>query len=367
MITVTGVILGVFAAQAARGAGEPEMLPPVSFPQAGVRLAIPKGFEFVGTGTPREVATAVRKEGTRPVQSVTLAICLEDAGGSAAKLAEAVKNQIAQALDVRDLVVVKDAPGKVAGQEALVRHVTYTSRGQKLSARMACWLRPREDGAPAIGYVLTATSFADKAEGLAAVLEQVAGSVATAPMGRPAELPIEALGEAIALPAGGYSLRRPHGWYRVPVGGAVAMAQWDYLADSETVRTWVVSQAVAKGTTPRQRADAVMATKTPEVVSTVVAQSPARMGGQEGYQFMVRLAPAAPASRPASAPGGVEYPLVVQRIICVSGAGKDDRCFSLFLFYQGADVKAAAAMMDKIAEGFALAPAATAASAPGGR
>lgn len=354
ILMVVGAMMGLVTARA--GTGQQEMQPAVAFPHAGVRMSIPKGFEFIGTVGPREVTTAVRKDGEKAIQSVTLAVCLEAVDGTAAKLADYVRKEIDQALDVRGLVVEKDTPRKVAGQEALVRQVRYTSRGRKMTAITACWLRPSEEGKTAIGYALTATSFADKADGLGEAFEAAVDSVLLTPLWRPTELPIEALAEPIASPGEGYSLRRPHGWFRIPMGQTLTLAQWDCQADNETVRAWVISQPSPQGTTAKQRAQAVMATKAPNVVSTVVSQGAAGMAGREGYQFIVRLSPGAPSSRPAGEGSAPAQPLVVQRVLCVRGAGKEDRCFTLFLFYQGADVQAASAMMDKIASGFTLLP-----------
>jgi hypothetical protein len=321
-------------------------------------LAVPKGFAFTGTGSSRLVATAVLTEGGKPVQSVTLAVRPEEAESTAAALADHVRQETAEALNVRNLTVVKDWPLTVAGTAGVARRVTYVSRGEKMTATMACFVRLLEDGKSAIGYVLTVSSVAEKEGTLGAVYEAVAGSIVLTPIRRPTELPIETLAEAIASPSGQYSLRRPHGWYAVGVGGSVTVAQADCLLDAETVRAWVVVHPVAKGTSARQQAQGLMGMKVPRVRRTVVSQGPAAMGGREGYQFTVKLSPDAPAasSRPATAPAEAAVsPLVVQRILCLPGPdGKAERCYSLFLFYQGPDVQAAQAMMDKIAEGFSL-------------
>lgn len=372
------IVLILSAATVGAAPGEPpQMCEPVTFAHAGVSFSVPKGFAFAGTGGASDVATAILAIKDKPVQTVSLTARLFTGSPTAEAFAgAALKDMRTNRLAVRHLKVLKKTPITVGGVAGVGRRISYTFRGKKSVAAMACFVRPLKGMDLTLCYMLTVETLPAHEARLLPVLDSVIKTVKLVPPAHPTSLPVETLAEPVASDDGDYTLRRPHGWYVVPNQGTVMVAQCDFLQQSfSSVRAWVAALPLRPGTTAEQYVDgcitkgAHVAGKSPDYVRKLVSRRAAKLAGRKAQQFTVMLSPKpkpAASSAPATSAPAVRQPeprsqILVQRVICVPGRRPDkDLSYSLFLFHYSTDVQAAKAMIDKIAEGFSLAaPAAT--------
>ena len=376
---------------AAAGAGE---APPaageakrVEFPHAGVVLSVPGGFKLQSPAGAFDVMQAVRKQGGRAVQGVTLSAFPVAAGVTAEKFADGVLKDLQGNIAFRRVKLLKKTPMTVAGIPGAGRKIRYSLRGQETVAARAYFIRELAASRVWICYVLTVEAVAGKDADLLQVLGETIKTVALISLRHPAAMPVERLGRAVKDYRRGYSVRPPLGWYSAVTLVGVEMGRIDYLLGGMLMPA---AQMVVAKVPPALTAEAcakdalqlaVEAATENGMVPTVISQGPAKLGLTDGYQFVLRQAArAAPATAPADKPAAPEAPLappvlIVQRTICASPpprpapstrptqpasrpaarpAGRFS--YSLVLITQGVKPAAAVAMVEKIAPGFELFP-----------
>ena len=95
----------------------------------------------------------------------------------------------------------------------------------------------------------------------------------------------------------------------------------------------------------------------------VLSQGPARLGGKEGYQFVVRKRALSAATEPArkserislpSAPKPASSYIEIGRLICLPAEQDKKKLYAIVLDCHDCEVKQAQKIMDKIASGFVL-------------
>ena len=371
-IAVALVLLGAAAPALAQEQTQIELAECVSFPHAGIALAVPKGFEFLQVSEPVSVMRAVRMLQGAPVQAVSLAAHLLDDKTTAEQFAASMIDDLRANLAVRHLEVRKETPMEVAGLPGTARLLSYTFRAEPTLAAGVVFVRELESPRARICYVLNVECSDKHSAKLLPILGKVIGSVSLVPVRRPAEVPIERLGEPIRNSAGGYSLRPPARWFAVKTASGLATAQMDYLRGGLIMpRALVAVQSVGAELTSeacdkRWLEQALQNARDSSLDVKTLSEGPATMAGREAHQFMLLQLPApaassAPATAPSSSPAAEDEPMIIaQRTLCADAPDGGRKSFALVLIVPGRDAEAAAKMLDKVCEGFALLEAAPA-------
>lgn len=358
------------------------MEPRQEFSHAGIALSVPKGFTPQPVGGPFDVMRAVRMQGDRAVQAVTLsAYCVAEKTPPDA-FADAMLADLKANLSFRRVEELKKTPMQVAGIAGAGRLVSYELRGQKTTAARVYFVRTLKPTNVPVCYVLTVEAADQSKDDLLPILGEMVKTVALTNPQHPALLPVKALAAPVKDFKRGFSVRPPAGWFCAPTVLGLQMGRADYLLGGAVVplvnaMVLPVEAGQTSGGCARKAVETAKATAGEHgMVVKVLAEGPAKMGTLDGYQFILRQSAApAPTTAPTTAPDkGKAKPqpkpkppaappvLIVQRTVCVFPDLKtpattkpaDGRNYSLVLITQGVEAKVASAMMDKIAAGFAL-------------
>ena len=374
-ITVALALLGTAALAPAQEPAQIELAEPVSFPHAGVALAVPKGFEFQQVSEPVSVMRAVRMLQGAPVQAVSLAAHLLDDTITAEQFTASMIDGLRANLAVRHLEVRKETPMAVAGLPGTARLLSYTFRAEPTLAAGVVFVREIESPRARICYVLNVECSDKQSAKLLPILGKVVGSVSLVPVRRPAEVPIERLGEPIGNSAGGYSLRPPARWFAVKTASGLATAQRDYLRGGLVMPSVLVAvqdvgaELTSEACDKRWLDQALQNARDSGLDVKTLSEGPATMGGREAHQLMLLQLPApaaasAPATAPSTSPAAEDEPMIIaRRTLCADAPDGGRKSYALVLIVPGRDAEATAKMMDTICEGFALLEAASAPAA----
>jgi len=333
------------------------------FPHAGISLVLPKGFELQQPEEPTQVMRAVALVQKQPALSVSLSAYLVDEQTTPEKFATSMLEDLRKSLTVRHLEIRKTTPMKVAKLQGTARLLSYTYGGEKALAASVCFIRPVPSPAVRVCYLLSVEAARKHQARLLPTFGKLVESVLLTAIHRPAKAPIGALGPAIRDSQRGYSFRPPLRWFAIVTDAGVVAGQSDYLRGGLTLpRVQVaVENVTERGTSEacakRWLKQARLLAESRGLEASVLCEGPAKLAGLEAYEFLlVQSAKSkAAATRPsASQPAGFEEPVIIaQRTVCTGGEGPR-KSYSLVLLFPGADQKAAAAMLGRLAEGFAL-------------
>jgi len=307
-------------------AGPVEMAPPVEYPQTGIALAVPKGFEFAQPAEHTDILQAVMTEGGQPVQSVKLSAFTVEAETTAEAFAAERVRQLAGAIAVRDLEVLKQTEMTVAGITAVAQRMKYSFRGEPVQAAGVCFVRDLPLPGRKVCYLLAVECAEKQQDKLLPVLGEVVKSVSITAVRRPMEVPMGPKGPAIANQKAGYSFQPPVKWFATWLGEDLVTGQGDYLrpelgmdglplpqlrviarpapagADGSPGGTPDLGSpaAGATGDSPRseisskecsdqccRRLFEAMKAKAPEVEAKLLSEGPAKVAGRDAYQFVV--------------------------------------------------------------------------------
>jgi len=376
------------------------MAPRREYPHAGIALSVPKGFTPQPVSGPFDVMRAVRMEGDRAVQAVTLSAYCVAAKTPADAFADAMLADLKANLSFRRVQELKKTPMQVAGIAGAGRLVSYELRGQKTTAARAYFIRTLKPTNVPVCYVLTVEAADQSKDDLLPILGEMVKTVALTSPRHPALLPVKTLAAPVKDHKRGFAVRPPAGWFCSPTVLGLQMGQADYLLGGGVVplvnaMVLPVEAGQTSDVCAKKAVETAKATAAEHgMVVKVLGEGPAKLGKLDGYQFILRQSAApTPTTAPATAPdkGKPHGPhgakpkaepappaappvLIVQRTACVFPKVKtpattkpagtkpattkpaDGRNYSLVLITQGVEAKVAGAMMDKIAAGFALLP-----------
>jgi len=341
-------------------AEEPRMAPTLAFPHAGLSAALPEGFEPVADGDPYLLVRAVRPaEGGQAGLAISLSAYPVGENVTTDNYADAMAEQLAQSLAVRDLKVLKRMPLPVAGVTGSAARMSYVFRGVETLAARVYFIRESKNGKPRVCYVLTVEAAPEQEKALLPTLAAVIQTVSFAGMQDPAELVPGALGPALADPKRGYSIRVPQGWFAALGPAGAALGQANYLRGAEpTVTLSVVTAEVPPDAAPGALCEANLEQARAEAAKRklrveLVSAGEAKLAGRDARQFVLRQSQSAPSTQKAEPDPPV---VIAQRTCCAAAAGGGARAYSLVLICQGADAAKAAAILDAVAAGFAILP-----------
>ncbi len=346
--------LALIAAVAAQQAAPPkiELDPPVTLDFAGLKLALPKGFTLRPAMEQSMLVQAVKLEGDQPILAVTmLAYPLEE---NASLIGFVDMARLQSSLAVRQLNLLKTHQLKIAGADAELRIATYEARGLELTSLRVYFLQALP-GLPAkVGYVLALEGQKGQGGQLLPLLGAIGGSIELLPPVRPMAQKVAQLGEPFVSQRWGYSLRPPQ-WWKLSASrdrDVVQMMQMDYLPDPKPPQFLLqvkpeaaAAEACAK-TALKGLQDKVKQQEGSDF--QVVREGAARMGGREGYEFLVRNVVALP-GKAAEKTTMTMY--MGQRTVCAYG-----NSYSLVAYYLTEKPEQLSDAMDAIAAGLELSP-----------
>ena len=347
---------------------------PLEYPHAGIALAIPEEFSCRTLRDPLEVLRAVRPGEGRTVLTLSLAAFPVDAKVTAEAFADAMLAELRRTRSVSDLKILGKAPLNVAGISGTARRIGYTAQAGKTVTVRAYFLRESKKPALRICYMLSVEAVGQHQAELQSIFGEVVESVRLPGLQHPSSETTGALGPMRKYEEHGFGIRLPIAWHVAAEGARhraiavwggkvllletpAAIGQVDYLLGGRTgPRASVVVASIPEGVSPRVFAEQTVkaaASLTPG--SKLLAEGPATMGGLHGHQRAVQLADKDDRPLPAPPLADGLKPYLVVRSVCVpEGRTGRGRGYSLLLRCLAADSKSAAALMDRLADGFEL-------------
>ena len=353
------------------------MLEPREYPWAGLRLAIPAGFEPQPLAEIDQVLQANRIQGRKATQSLSVYVhVVEDPEATAESVSASLIEPLKDSLAFRNLKEVKAGKMPLAGQEGFARRLTFTHRGQKTIAVSACVIRnvqrPAKNGktrkpAPLrLAYIL-AMEVALGKEGqhtdvLLRTFDAVARSMHFIGLQHPADMPLVMEGRPFAkhFPKG-IALRQPEHWVAAVTETGLAMGITDYLLGGQfTPAVQVLAMNIPEGQSAKTCGMKYIQHQRKEGLAVeVFAEGPATLADRKGYQYVLRRT-LRPTTRPASAPADNPHAdtdvIEIQRGICLPDKADPESCrhVTLLLTCRYADRKKALALMDQFADALSL-------------
>ena len=338
-------------------AGEPAAGDPYVFPRAGISLFIPGGGEPAGLGYEYEVLHVGLKQGDGAGCTVRLWAYPVAERVTADGYADAQLGAMKKDPAVRDYKLLKKTHMPVAGLKAAGRLISYAYRHAKCVEARVYFVRPLAGGKVDVCYVLGFESPSERQS--LRVLGEVIKTVTLTALQHSASVPVTGWAEAVRHERHGFSIRPPAGWHVRNAPDTVVISQTDYLLGG--VRTPVIRvlvTGVAGGVDSARAAKRMLgvlqkAATDKGLGSRVLSEGPAALGGLPGYQFAVAQEP----SRAAKATGTPEADTVidVRRVALLpKGEALFAKCYCLQLTVRGGEAKAALALMNQLADGFAL-------------
>ena len=368
-------VLGAFlSAGSAAIAAEAKMSPLVSYPHAGVSMALPAGFE---THVVPESSVVVRgglKIGRQSAQAVTLSAFCVGPKVTASAFADYTEKALKSQLSVRKFQALKSVSIKVAGITGVARLLKYTYDGSQTTAARVFFVRELKGDGIHICYVLTVEASVKYEQMLLPTLDKIIKSIKLTTLQSPASSPARLSEKTLTDYRGGFSVRAPEGWYGGSVKGGVLLGQKNYLiGGANSPQIAILSSptkpdASARASARKAVAGHLAAVTKPDSGIEILTEGPARVGGQDAYQYVLKITyQVVPASQPADAkaaskPADKIKPAKVGKIEAVrvvcrrDGSGKSVRVYLFALSCAENEAKYVIPWLDTLGKGFEYLP-----------
>jgi hypothetical protein len=333
-----------------------ELAEPVSYHHAGIRMAMPAGYEKRPLEDPYEIVFVEKVQDGEGQIAIRVHVAARDPEDTPAELGNALSPK--DDFRYRQFQRLKTTEIEVAGRPAQVRVMKYRLRGVATTAFRAYFLKPPKEGQTfVLGYEIAVEARREHGKqalaALAAVLRSVKLMEATSPLSGAIELQEEpTVSEKF-----GFSLRLPEGWSgRLADDGSYLQAgRMDFSAGASAIVLRLIVKPAGAFTSQEAEDFAVneitgWALKN-KLQHQVVHRKEADVAGEQGRQFLVKI------MRPAPPNAEVEPPplLMAQRTICKNGLS-----YWLRIQADGGDADAVIKLLDEVAGGMKLtSPAAT--------
>ncbi len=357
------LVRGIAAADQAKSDKLPEMDQPVEYPCAGIRLALPKGFEPRPLDRMRQVLKASKTIDGDPM-TIVLALQPVAQNVTARGLWEWAMEFWRTSPAISDLRLVEERNVSIANMPAVGRLFTYSSRGVDAAVLGLCFIREvdrpglAKDAEPIrIGYGLVIMTTGKQMTSMIPVINGVARSAELTSIRRPIDTPLELTSATVRDLEGRYALKIPNGWSSGHDEMGVVMGRMDYLlagVASPAVR--VVALDVPESMSAKACGESAIdhATKQQGNKVKILSQGPAKMGGVEGYQFVVeKRVPLATAENSKASEAEFSQPFIeVGRIVGVPGRSGRQNFFAVVLTCHDCKAEQAETIMEKLAAEF---------------
>jgi len=366
------------AAVGAPAGGATTTLPPavamqsaVDYSNAGIAIAVPRGFEPKLVAAPFDVMSAAVEETNHPVEAITLSAFPVADTGTAEEFAEGKMSDLQRNLAIRNLRTLRKTPMPVAGATGAARLVTYSFRGTPSVAAQVYFIRNVPNNPNRICYLLTVVTSIEKQAALLPVLGAVIKSVRFTPVKEP-EIPAKlALEEPVKDVDLGFSIRLPKGWYidRSGVGveagmvnylqGGIAMPSIKVVAAPASIDA-ATSEACSKKLLAMLQSVAVRNKQETRTVSDGIAV----LGDLPAWQFALQIVET-PNAIPSLGGKDLGDIIIINRTACLNVQGKQPIAYTVTITTRAAEQVAAGRLMNALAGTFkAIGPATQPASAP---
>jgi len=377
VLTVVVVVCVFLSGGSVAPAAETKMSPVVNYPHAGVSMALPAGFEVHVVPDSSVVVRAGLMIGSEPAQAVTLSAFCMAPKITVSEFADHAAKALESQLSVRKFQALKSVSIKVAGITGVARLLKYSYDGNMTTAARVFFVRELKGGPLRICYVLTVEVNVKHEKSLLPTLDKVIKSVKLTTVQSPASVPARLGERKLSDYRGGFSIRVPEGWYGGAVKGGMLLGQKNYLIGganspqiailSTQAKPDASSQAFAKKAVSRYLA----ATTRPNSGIELLSHGPAKVGGQDAYQYVLKLTykvqPASrptgtkTASRPADKPKVTKVAKVGKieavRVVCrKDDRGKSVRAYLFALTCQDNEAEFVTPWLDMLAGGFKYLP-----------
>ena len=335
---------------------DPKMSRPQKLPGAGLSIALPVGFETLPLSEPNEALAALRIEGRKATQSLTLAIHTVGVGDSPETFESALVDQSRHELAVRHFQADGQRPCRAAGLAGVQQAMQYVHRGTPTSAIRACLARdlPATDATPArrLMIVLSVETAREHAALLPATFRAVLDSLKTEPIVSPINQPIALSKNWLKDYRGGCGIRQPESW--TGQSGArriVTFAQDNTRGGIENPELHVVSLDISGAPTAKQLGDRAIAFEKKQGARLLVLQERAStLDGKPAWEYLLQRTIHDPMEK---TPDRVD--IEVRRLLCVPEEDrKQTRHYALLLRLQGGHPRLAQTMMATLADSFRL-------------
>ena len=373
VLIAAAVVGALLSAGSAALAAEDEMQPAVNYANAGISMAMPKGFVFHVASDPSIVVRAGLRSGRQSVQAVTLRAFCVVPKASASELADSADKALEEQLSVRKFRALKSVSIKVAGITGVARLLKYSYDGNMTTAARVFFIRaPKGDGVH-ICYVLSVEVQVKYEQELLPTLDKVIKNAKLTTVQAPSSIPTRLSEARIKDYRGGFSVRVPEGWYGMSVKGGVSLGQKNYLIGGANSPQLAILAAqagpleTAQSFARKAMSKYLAATTRPNSGVEILAEGPAKIGDQDAYQYVLKYTAVLPTTRPAdstatSKPADKDKVVRVGRIeavrvICrLDNSGQSARAYLFALSCVENEAKFVIPWLDTVGKGFEYLP-----------
>jgi tetratricopeptide (TPR) repeat protein len=321
----------------------PDMQDTMELPWAGLRLRLPVGF------TParlRQINRILEANGGTPeapqrislnVYPIAESIALPDVLESIANNVDAQRGIDLLSVDTEATVPFLDGEGCYRAFRCRYGDTTF-------AVLRFCFAREVTDfngQSQRLAYVLTMGTRDSQADLLLPTVAAVARSIELTAVQRPIDLPIPSTGQEVVDQQWGVSIRQPDGWAGSLDERGFTMGQFDcLLGGTITPRVELVMAIVDDDHSPQSIIEAAIEAREAEgYTMTVLAQGPAELAGEDGYQFVTEK----------TSPDGNDTWIEIGRAITVTESDETKRLIGLVVRCEYATQEQAEAIMDALA------------------
>lgn len=297
----------------------PKLLSARNYAWAGIGLAVPEGFKPIALNSPNQVLLGTVQD---PLRGGSYQISLY-----AYALAEDMKlkafmdfmsDSLKQSPSLKNMETDAEVEVPFQTGRALVRVFTYEvgSARQKTTMGWVAFSRDsKEKGVPRIGYMLGVAMNEVQADQLLPTLVAISKTVTlTAPVS-PSASALAKDGQAVEDRQFGFTMFQPEGWSGRQTDKGYEMGQMDFIRGAIIPRVEVMAQTVAATYTAQSMGEEAIQKRTPKgFIRTILSKGPAKLDGQDGYQFVV-------SQKPETGAAGAETILAGRLILLDLGNG----------------------------------------------
>ncbi|MCD4823943.1 MAG: hypothetical protein K8S55_05005 [Phycisphaerae bacterium] len=317
-LCAVGVLLAGSLAMADQEKVAPiKMNKPVDFPHAGIRLAMPTGFDRQPLGEEFAVMVAKRIEGMRATQSISLMAFPVSSDQTAEAFSQSLLSNLKGDLAVRHLKVLNKTKMRIAGLDGLAQSIAYTHRGIETVAVGVCFIRQvkktpvagesadaKKADSFAIAYLLSMEVAATHKNILFRTFDEIVKTIALTDFRKPIDVIKQFKGPFLKDHRSGCGVRVPPGWVGVVGKTGLSVFQADYLAGGvPSPIIQVVSLEVPNTAAPEACGKkAIEFERKQGFTIDILSQGPVTVGKNSFYQFVLRKSVYREAESPAATP-----------------------------------------------------------------
>ena len=343
----------------------PKMDQAKSFPHAGIKLALPTGFELQQLSHINKVFVAAQNTApTKRPRSIAMSIYPAIGDVTRRGFMDQMIAQAKREPSIKNVKVVEEKVIPFLKTTALARLITCRYQGAPVTVVRMCFLREvkqpgtAKDAAPTkFMYQLGVGVLAEDTDFLLPAFAAVVNSISLTDFTSPTDLLKTVDGHEVADTHLGFSITQPSGWSGRKTPTGFEMGQIDCLAGGTvTPEVKVVLAIVPESFTPESLAKSAFKKRTQQGYKIdILSDKPAKLGDKTGREFIVRKT--APKNKSEQPPGAVQAEgayIEAGRIILVPDKKGSKRMFALVVTCRKASQQRAGTLLDNFAKNFKL-------------